>query len=204
MCIAIFRFFVDLVAAVQGQPAHRDEISRRAVASPRLRCVSAFSADTFPAVPAQEPAVTSTCRASLKACPSTLGRPKSPPSATIHCRRGPWRVRGFARSRSGCRERGLTRRSGERHASRRRSKNRDGILPRFTPSPHPRLHLHRPACRGVPCGVAVRPIDLPAPRLIIICNQIHEEPKKTPFTALTPCEAILFFFLSLQDQRPKS
>jgi hypothetical protein len=43
-----------------------------------------FSAETFPAVPAQETAVTSTCRASLKACPGTLGRM----DPTIHCCRG--------------------------------------------------------------------------------------------------------------------
>ncbi len=59
-----------------------------------------FSEDTFPAVPAQERAVTSTCCASLKACPSILSRTESHPSATIHCCRGPVarpRVRKIAR-----------------------------------------------------------------------------------------------------------
>ncbi|HEU0076101.1 MAG TPA: hypothetical protein VFQ76_00535 [Longimicrobiaceae bacterium] len=36
-----------------------------------------FSEDTFPALPARTPAVTSTCRASLKACRGTLSRPES-------------------------------------------------------------------------------------------------------------------------------
>ena len=36
------RFFADLVEAVPDWPAHRDECSRRAVASARQRCVSAF------------------------------------------------------------------------------------------------------------------------------------------------------------------
>src|SRR5688500_20064794 len=36
-----------------------------------------FSEDTFPAVPAQEPAVIFTCCASLKACLSTVTRTKS-------------------------------------------------------------------------------------------------------------------------------
>ena len=48
-----------------------------------------FRKDTFPAVPAQETAASSTCRASLKACLSTLSRTESHPFATIHCRRGP-------------------------------------------------------------------------------------------------------------------
>ncbi len=38
-----------------------------------------FSEDTYPAAPAQEPAVTSTCCASLNACPNTLGRTESHP-----------------------------------------------------------------------------------------------------------------------------
>ena len=47
-----------------------------------------FSEETFPAVPAREPAVTCTCCASLKAGLSTLSRTGSRPSATIHCCRG--------------------------------------------------------------------------------------------------------------------
>ena len=48
-----------------------------------------FFEDTVPAVPVQEPAVTSTCRASLKTCPGTLSRTELHPSATIHCYRSP-------------------------------------------------------------------------------------------------------------------
>ena len=108
-----------------------------------------FSEDTFPAVPAQEPAITSTCRASLKACLSILSRTES------HHMRSPRSPATTARGESaasqdraaGVVNGGLTRRSGERHASRCRSKNRDGILPCFTPSADPRLHLHRPLAR---------------------------------------------------------
>jgi hypothetical protein len=61
-----------------------------------------FSEDTCPAVPAREPAVTSPCRASLKACPGTLSRTEPHPTATIPpAAAAPWRVRGFARSRGG-------------------------------------------------------------------------------------------------------
>ncbi|HEU0076574.1 MAG TPA: hypothetical protein VFQ76_02930 [Longimicrobiaceae bacterium] len=54
-----------------------------------------FSEDTCPAVPAQETAATSTCCASLKACPSiSAGRShiRSPRSTAAAV---PWRVRGL-------------------------------------------------------------------------------------------------------------
>ncbi len=65
-------------------------IGRRAVASPRQRCVSAFSEDTFPAVPAQEPEATPTCCASLKPCLSpSAGRSHiHPPRSTAPRPRG--------------------------------------------------------------------------------------------------------------------
>jgi hypothetical protein len=93
-------------------------------------------------VHAQEPAVHLHLLRVLERLPEHP-RPDGAPRSTAAP--APWRIRGFARSRGGWRERGLTRRSGESHASRCHStKNRDGILPHFTPSPHPRLLLHRP------------------------------------------------------------
>ncbi len=80
----IFGFFVDLVAAVR---IGRRIATTSAVVLSQVRgngVYEKFSADTFPAAPAQEPAVTSTCCASLKACraPSAGRSHIRPPRST--------------------------------------------------------------------------------------------------------------------------
>ena len=103
-------FFADLVEAVPDWPAHRDECSRRAVASARQRCVSAFFGRHL-----SRRARTGDgghlhllrVLESLPQHPQPDGDHIRPPRSTATA--APCRVRRFARSRGGCRERGLTR-----------------------------------------------------------------------------------------------
>jgi hypothetical protein len=187
-----------------GRPAYRDAISRRAVASLGNGVYPHFPEDTFPAVPAREPAVTSTCRASLKGCLSTLSRTESHPSATIQLcgASAPSQDRASGVVNAGSRGAAANVTPADALA-----KNRDGILPRFTPSADPRLRL--PACRGERCGDAGdrptcrRPPDHRLQRnprrtcfyrsssLRRRGRDLGERHEKTPFTPLTPGEAIL-------------
>ncbi len=100
-------------------------------------CMANFQKRPFPPCPHGSRRSPPPCCASLKACPSTLGLTESDPSATIHRGSSPWRARDFARSRNGCRERGS--RGAPANVTPpdlvEKIKNRDGILPHFTPLP---------------------------------------------------------------------
>jgi hypothetical protein len=174
------------------RPAHRGEISRRAVAGPRQRCVSAFSGRHL----SRRARTETGGHLPLLRVPEGLTGHLQPDGVAPFGHDPPLprlrgRVRGFARSRIRCRERGLTQRSGERRACRCRSKNRDGILPRFPPSPDPRLHLHRPACRGARCGDAERPDGLTTPVRSSSATKSAKNPKKAGPAHPAPAPSVI-------------